>query len=66
MLQHQEAYELEVKRHQREAQQWAQAGTLGRLSSALRDQRVDHPNRTRFFAIASPMAVALGLLAILI
>jgi len=66
MLQHQDLYEQEIQRHQREAQQWAEAGALGRLASTLRDQRREHPSRTRFFAIASPMAVALGLLAIII
>lgn len=66
LLQHQEAYEQEIKRHQQEARQWAEAGAFGRLSSALHDQRREHPNRTRFFAIASPMAVALGILAIII
>lgn len=66
MLQHQEAYEQEIQRHQQEAQQWAQAGTLGRLAASYREQRRVHPTRTRFFAIASPMAVALGILAIII
>lgn len=66
MLQHQEFYEQEIKRHQAEAQQWAEAGTLGRLADTFREQRREHPKRTRFFAIASPMAVALGLVVIII
>ena len=66
MLQHQEAYEHEVQRHQQEAQQWAEADTLGRLAHSFREQRREHPRRTRFLAIASPMAVALGALLIFI
>ena len=66
MLQHPEAYEQEIQRHQQEAHQWAEAGTLGQLATSFREQQREHPNRTRFFAIASPMAVALGILTIII
>ena len=65
MLQHQEALEV-VRRQHQEAQQEAEAGTLGRLAVDLREQSQQHPNRTRFLAIVSPIAVALGILAILI
>lgn len=66
MLQHQEFYQQEIKRHQAEAQQWAEAGTLGRLAPTLREQRREHPSRARFFAIASPMAVVLAVLVLII
>lgn len=66
MLQHPEFYEKEIKRHQTEAQQWAEAGALGRLAGSFREQRREHPKRTRLIAVASPMALALGLLAIII
>jgi hypothetical protein len=66
MLQHQELFDTEVRRRHQEAQQWARAGSLGRLASAFRGQADVHPRRTRLFVIASPMAVALGILAILL
>lgn len=66
MLQHQEFYTEEIRRHQAESQRWAQAGMLGRLSDGVRVQAQQHPRRSRFIAITTPMAVALGVLAIII
>ena len=66
MLQHQEFYKQEIERHQLESQRWAQAGMLGRLADGVREQAREHPRRSRFVAITTPMAVALGVLAILI
>jgi len=66
MLQHQQLYEQEIERHQQEALRWAQEGTLSRLAHDVRAQSRSHPRRTRLIAVASPMAVALGVLAILI
>ena len=66
MLQHQEFYTEEIRRHQAESQQWAQAGMLGRLSDSVRTQTRQHPRRSRLVAISTPLAVALGLLAIII
>ena len=66
MLQHQEYLSHEIERRQAESRQWAQAGMLGRLADGLRDQAEQHPRRSRIVAISTPMAVALGLLAIII
>jgi hypothetical protein len=66
MLQHQRLYEQEIERHQQEARRWAHEGTLGRLAQGARAQSRVHPRRARLFAVLSPMAVALGVLAILI
>ena len=66
MLQHHEIYSHEIERHQQEARRWAHQGTLGRLAQGARAQSRIHPRRARLFAVASPMAVALGVLAILI
>lgn len=64
MLQHPDVYRFEADRHQREARQWAHAGALGRFARMAREQYEDHPVRTRVLAVASPTAVALGILAI--
>ncbi len=66
MLQHHEFYRDGVERRQQEARGWARANALGDLARTARTQYAQHPVRTRLFAIASPMAVALGILAILI
>lgn len=66
MLQHQEYLTEEIRRHQQESQRWAQAGMLGRIADGVRDQSREHPARTRILGVATPMAVALGLLAIII
>ena len=66
MLQHTESYRQEVQRHQQEAHEWARVGVLGRLGGAFREQSRQHPVRTRVMAVASPMAVAFGVLLILI
>ena len=66
MLQHQELFSEEIKRHQQEAHKWAGIGAMGRLAARAREDAREHPRRTRLMAIASPMAVGLALLAILI
>ena len=66
MLQHPEFYRDAAERRQEEAHRWARSDALGRLEKAAHDQLEHHPTRTRFLAIASPMAVVLGVLAILI
>ena len=66
MLQHQEYLSEEIRRHQAESRRWAQAGTLGRLSATVRHETHEHPRGSRFLAITTPTAVALGLLAIII
>ena len=66
MLQHHEVYRDAAERRQQEAHRWAQTDALGRLEKAAHDQFEQHPVRSRILVVASPMAVALGLLAILI
>jgi len=66
MLQHHDYYRDGVERRQQEAREWAQVNALGRLSRTLHDQYDQHPVRTRVMAVASPLAIALGVLAILI
>ena len=66
MLQHHEVYRDAAERRQQEAHQWARNDALGRLEKTAHDQFEQHPVRSRILVVASPMAVALGLLAILI
>ena len=66
MLQPHDYYRDGVERHQQEARDWAQANALGRLSQAARAQWSQHPTRSRILAVASPTAVGLAILAILI
>lgn len=66
MLQHPDLYRDAAERRQEEAHRWARIDALGRLEKAAHDQLEQHPTRTRFLATASPMAVALGVLAILL
>ncbi len=66
MLQHQEFYSQEIRRHQAESQRWAQAGMLGRLSAGVRDRSSEHPRGARFLAITTPTAIIIGVLAIII
>lgn len=65
MLQHQEHLSHEIERRQAEARRWAQAGTLARLADTVHEQAHLHPVRSRLLAVATPTAVALGLLAII-
>ena len=66
MLQHDEYYRDAAERRQQEARQWARTDALGRLEKAAHDQFEQHPTRSRLLAVASPMAVALGILLVLI
>ena len=66
MLQHNEFYRDAAERRQVEAHRWARTDALGRLEKAAHDQLEQHPTRARLLAVASPMAVALGILLILI
>ena len=66
MLHHHEYYRDAVERRQREAHRAAQANALGRLSSRARRRYRQHPVRSRILAVASPMAVVLAILAVLI
>lgn len=66
MLQHHEIYSHHIERHQQEAHGWAHDGALGRLAQGPRAQSRFRPRRIRLLAVASPMAVALGMLVILI
>jgi len=66
MLQNPDLYRDAAERRQQEAHQWARNDALGRLEKAAHDQFEQHPVRSRILAVASPLAIALGLLAILI
>ena len=66
MLQPHDYYRDGVERRQQEARDWARANALGRLSRAAREQWAQHPTRSRILAVASPTAVGLAILAILI
>jgi len=66
MLQPHEYYRDAVERRQQEAHRSAQADALGRLSSRAREQYRQHPVRTRIMAVASPTAVGLAIVAVLI
>jgi hypothetical protein len=66
MLQPDEFYRDAAERRQQEARQWARTDALGRLEKAAHDQFEQHPTRSRLLAVASPMAVALGILLVLI
>ena len=66
MLPNPEIHRVFAEQRQDEARQWARSDALGRLAKAAHDQLQQHPLRSRILMAASPMAVALGLLAILI
>ncbi len=66
MLQHPEFYTQEIERHQLESRRWAEAGMLGRLASSVREQSQEQPRRSGFIALATPVALVLGMLAIII
>jgi hypothetical protein len=66
MLPDPEIQRVLTDQHHREARQWARTAALGRLGKAAHDQLEQHPLRSRILVAASPLAVALGLSAILI
>jgi hypothetical protein len=66
MLQHHEIYSHQVARHQQEARRWARDGALGALARAARVPSRPHSGQARLLAVVSPLAVGLGVLAILI
>ena len=66
MLQPEEFYRDAAERRQQEAHRWARTDALGRLGKSTRNQIEQHPVGSRVMAVVTPMAVALGVVAILI
>ncbi len=66
ILQHQELLSHEIQRHQADSQRWAQAGVMGRLADTAHERAHRHPRGSKLLALTTPLAVALGMLAIII